>query len=93
MGHFAKVENGIVSSVIVADQAFIDSLNETGWVKTSYSTYAGIHSGGGTPLRKNFAGVGYAYDEARDAFIPPCPGEGFSLDDETCQWIELSEPE
>jgi len=89
MSHFAKVENGIVTQVIVIEQ---DVLN-TGywgdpsmWVQTSYNTYAGEHKLGGTPLRKNYAGIGYTYDAERDAFIPPKPYASWVLNEETCQW-------
>jgi hypothetical protein len=90
MSHFAKVENGIVTEVIVAEQDFIDTLSDkNSWIQTSYNTYGGEHRNGGTPLRKNYAGKGYAYDSDLDAFIPPKP-EGYdswSLDEDTCLWI------
>jgi hypothetical protein len=71
MSHFAKVENGIVTKVIVAEQEVIDSaIFGHGWVQTSYNTHGGVHPEG-RPLRKNYAGFGYTYDEQRDAFIPP----------------------
>ena len=56
--------------------------------RTSYNTHGGIHSLGGTPFRKNYAGIGYTYDEDRDAFIPPRPEQypSWIIDDETCQW-------
>jgi hypothetical protein len=89
MSHFAKVENGIVTQVIVIEQ---DVLN-TGhwgdpslWVQTSYNTYGGQHTLGGTPLRKNYAGLGYTYDAVRDAFIPPKPFNSWTLNEETCLW-------
>ena len=56
------------------------------WVQTSYNTYGGEHSFGGTPLRKNYAGIGYTYDEGRDAFIPPKPYDSWILDEPTCTW-------
>ena len=56
------------------------------WVQTSYNTNAGVHSKGGTPLRKNHAGIGYTYDEERDAFIPKKPYNSWILNEETCQW-------
>ena len=56
------------------------------WVQSSYNTYAGVHSKGGTPLRKNNAGIGYTYDEDRDAFIPKKPFNSWTLDETTCQW-------
>jgi hypothetical protein len=88
MSHFAKVNaQGIVEQVIVAEQAFINSLPDTSsWVQTSYNTYGGAHKNGGTPLRKNYAGIGYAYDVAKDAFIPPKPYESWVLDENTCLW-------
>ena len=56
------------------------------WKKTSYNTYGGVHSLGGTPFRKNYAGIGYSYDAAKDAFIPPKPYPSWTLDEDTCQW-------
>lgn len=85
MAHYAKVNNGTVEQVIVAEQDFIDTLGGT-WVQTSYNTYGGVHSNGGTPLRKNYAGVGYTYDSTRDAFIPPQPYASWTLNETTCQW-------
>ena len=90
MSHFAKVVDGVVEIVIVAEQDFIDDHCEGTWVQNSYNTYGGVHSDGKTPLRKNYAGVGYTYDEDRDAFIPPKPSEGeWSLDEDTCLWVEV----
>jgi hypothetical protein len=86
MSHFAKVENGIVTQVIVAEQDVIDSgLFGTGWVQTSYNTYGGKHPEG-RPLRKNYAGIGFAYDSIRDAFIPPQPFASWMLNEDTCMW-------
>ena len=62
MGHFAKVIDGIVQEVIVAEQDFIDSGavgNSENWIQTSYNTYGGVHKLGGTPLRKNFPSAGF----------------------------------
>ena len=74
MAHFAKVVDGIVKQVIVAEQDVIDSFSDSNlWIQTSYNTLKGEHLLGGTPLRKNFAGVGFTYDSKRDAFIPPSP--------------------
>jgi hypothetical protein len=85
--HFAKVENGIVTQVIVAEQDFINTeVLGSGWVQTSYNTHGGVHTNGGNPLRKNYAGIGYAYDEGRNAFIPPQPFPSWTLVEETCQW-------
>ena len=89
MAHFAKVENGVVTQVIVIEQ---DVLNlghwgdPASWVQTSYNTSGGVHLQGGTPLRKNFAGIGYTYDSGRDAFIPPKPFASWLLNETTCNW-------
>ena len=86
MSHFAKIENGIVTQVIVAEQDVIDSgLVGTGWIKTSYNTHGGQHPEG-RPLRKNYAGVGYTYDSQRDAFISPKPYASWVLNETTCLW-------
>jgi len=89
MAHFAKIEDGIVTNVIVIDQETLNS-GQWGdpalWIQTSYNTSAGVHLSGGTPLRKNFAGIGYTYDAVRDAFIPPCPFASWILDETTCLW-------
>lgn len=71
--HFALVNNqNIVEQVIVAEQDFIDSLpRDQKWIQTSYNTRNGVHLKGGTPLRKNFAGIGYIYDPEKDEFNPP----------------------
>lgn len=87
MSHFAKIENGVVTQVVVAEQDVIDSgALGTGWVQTSYNTRGGVHITGGVPLRKNYAGVGYSYDVSRDAFIPPQPYPSWTLNEATCQW-------
>lgn len=88
MSHFAKVENGIVTEVLVIEQDVIDTGlfgDPTLWVQTSYNTHGGQHPQG-TPLRKNFAGIGYTYDDVRDAFIPPQPFLSWSLNEDTCLW-------
>ena len=90
MSHFAKVLNGIVTQVIVAEPEFFDTFVDTSpgeWIQTSYNTYAGQHPEG-RPLRKNFAGIGYTYDRERDAFIEPKPFPNWVLNEETCQWEE-----
>ena len=56
------------------------------WVQTSYNTIGGVHNNGGTPFRKNHAGIGYTYDEDRDAFIPKKPFNSWVLNETTCQW-------
>lgn len=89
MGHFAKVVDGKVTQVIVAEPEFFKTFVDTSpgeWVQTSYNTHGGNHTQGGTPLRKNYAGVGYTYDRDRDAFIPPQPFASWSLNEDTCLW-------
>ena len=89
MAHYAKVNNGIVERVIVAEQEFFNTFVDTSpgkWIQTSYNTHGGQHANGGTPLRKNYAGIGYAYDEQRDAFIPPKPYPSWTMSEETCLW-------
>ena len=89
MGHYAKIENGIVTQVnVVEEEYFNTNLDRyTGqWVQTSYNTVGGIHRLGGTPLRKNYAGVGYIYDEIRDVFYAPQPFSSWTLNEETCIW-------
>ena len=89
MSHFAKVVDGIVTQVIVAEaeffQTFVDS-SPGEWIQTSYNTHGGQHRNGGTPLRKNYAGIGYSYDRTKDAFIPPKPYPSWVLNEETCLW-------
>ena len=77
--------NGVEQESIGID--FLTKL--TGWAiwkQTSYNTHGGVHSSGGTPLRKNHAGIGYTYDEARDAFIAPKPFNSWVLNEDTCRW-------
>ena len=88
MAHFAKVNNGIVEQVIVAEPEFFDTFVDSSpgqWIQTSYNTHGGQHPEG-RPLRKNFAGIGYTYDSQRDAFIPPKPYASWTLNEETCLW-------
>jgi hypothetical protein len=96
MSHFAKVVDGIVTNVIVAEQEFIDTYEDESlgeWIQTSYNTRGGKHyapntsdEDGGVALRKNYAGIGFSYDETRDAFIPQKSYDSWLLNDETCQW-------
>ena len=90
MSHFAQIdENNVVVQVIVAEQDFISSGavgDPSRWIQTSYNTMGGEHSNGGTPLRKNYAGIGYTYDAVRDAFIPPKPFPSWVLNEDTCLW-------
>ena len=96
MAHYAFLDgNGIVTEVIVGKDEGEDGVD---WEqhygafrgqtckRTSYNTHAGVHSGGGTPFRKNYAGIGYSYNEIRDAFIPPKPYASWLLNEETCLW-------
>ena len=95
MSHFAKIgENNTVVEVIVGPsemtdeeglQWCIDNLGGT-WVQTSYNTFAGKHNLGGTPFRKNHAGIGFTYDSNRDAFIAPKPYNSWILNEDTCLW-------
>ena len=89
MSHFAKVCDGIVTQVIVAEaeffQTFVDS-SPGEWIQTSYNTHGGVHGLGSTPLRKNYAGIGYTYDRVRDAFIPPQPYASWTLNEDTRLW-------
>jgi hypothetical protein len=90
MAHYAKVEDGIVTEVIVADQEFIDSgvLGDPSmWIQTSYNTFGGQHRLGGTPLRKNYAGLGFLYDAELDAFVPPKLFDSWILNTETGLWV------
>jgi hypothetical protein len=89
MSHYAKIENGIVTQVIVAEEDFIQTGalgDPAGWIQTSYNTHGGQHPEG-RPLRKNYAGIGYTYDSGRDAFIPPQPYPSWMLNEETCLWF------
>ncbi len=89
MAHYAKVLNGIVKQVMVAEEDFMNNFVDTDpgqWIQTSYNTYGGEHQLGGTPLRKNFAGIGFSYDKQLDAFIPPKPYESWTLNNTTCLW-------
>jgi hypothetical protein len=93
MAHFAKLdENNVVVFVTVGrdedDGKEFELSERTGDVykQTSYNTVGGVHSLGGTPFRKNYAGIGYTYDEQRDAFIPPQPYPSWLLNEQSCLW-------
>ena len=80
-----KDSNGVEQEVNGID--FLSKL--TGWAickQTSYNTHGGVHKLDGTPLRKNHAGIGYKYDEDRDAFIAPQPFSSWTLNEDTCRW-------
>jgi hypothetical protein len=90
MSHFAQIDkNNIVTQVLVIEQDVIDTGlfgEPNSFVQTSYNTYGGVHRLGGTPLRKNYAGIGYTYDKNRDAFIPPTPFTSWVLNEDSCLW-------
>ena len=100
MAHYAKVQQGIVTKVIVAEKEFIDSYVDTEpgkWIQTSYNTYGGVHYDRSTnpptpskdqskALRKNYAGVNFIYDEKLDAFYEPQPFPSWTLNETTCIW-------
>lgn len=105
MSHFAKVLDGKVVSAIVAELEFFDTFVDTSpgeWIQYSYNTRGGVHYQPGTnipsedqskALRKNGAGIGFTYDRARDAFIPPQPYSSWTLVEETCLWASpIPEP-
>lgn len=95
MSHFAKVQNGVVTEIIVAEQDFINSGlvgPASEWVQTSYNTRGGVHYGedgqpdGGTALRGNYAGIGYTYDSTHDVFYAPQPYPSWTLNNTTWMW-------
>ena len=89
MAHYAKVINGLVEQVIVAESEFFDTFIDTSpgeWIQTSYNTHGGVHTSGGTPLRKNYAGIGHTYDRDKDAFYAPQPYLSWVLNETTCLW-------
>jgi len=96
MAHFAKVVNGVVSQVIVAEPEFFDTFVDSSpgtWIQTSYNTRGGIHYSpetgepdGGVALRKNYAGIGFTYDAVRDAFYAPQPYPSWTLNEDSCVW-------
>ena len=89
MAHYSKVENTLVTQVIVAEPEFFNTFVDTSageWIQTSYNTSGGVHANGETPLRKNYAGVGDIYDSTRDAFVAHQPYPSWTLSDTTCLW-------
>ena len=96
MGHFAKVLNGIVHNVIVAEPEFFNTFIDSSpgeWVQTSYNTRGNIHYApnsnipdGGVALRGNYAGIGYTYDRINDVFYPPKPFNSWILSNKTWTW-------
>jgi len=89
MGHYAKVLDGKVVQVIVAEADFFDTFDDDSaatWVQTSYNTHENTHLLGGTPLRGNYAGIGYIYDETNDVFYPPQPHASWTLNTSKWAW-------
>jgi hypothetical protein len=93
MAHFAKLDsNNVVTFVTVGrdedngKEAELTARTGDVYKQTSYNTHGGVHSNGGTPFRKNYAGIGYTYDEQRDAFISPKPYASWVLNESTCLW-------
>jgi hypothetical protein len=98
MAHFAKVVNGLVTQVIVAEQEFFQSFVDTSpgeWIQTSYNTHGGVHYNPETgepsadqskALRKNYAGIGYTYDRVIDGFVPPKQFHSWVLNEQTGLW-------
>jgi hypothetical protein len=104
MAHYAFLdENNIVTEVIVGKNEYEDGIDWEQWYgefrgqvckRTSYNSYGGAHLKGGTPFRKNYAGIGYFYDAERDAFIAPKPFNSWILNEETCLWeTPITKPE
>lgn len=96
MAYFAEINlNNLVLRVVAVDDLYEENgqdylANTCGlggtWIQTSYNTFGGVHRSGGTPLRKNYAGIGYKYDAEKDAFIPPKPYVSWVLNEDTCLW-------
>jgi hypothetical protein len=88
MSHFAKVVSGRVVSVIAAEPEFFDTFVDSTpgeWIQTSYNTHGNVHALGGTPLRANYAGIGYFYNPRQDVFYEPQPFPSWILD--TASWL------
>lgn len=106
MAHFAQLDadNTVIQVVVIAeDMAPTEEVGiefckrlfgaDTTWLQTSYNTQGNVHLLGGTPFRKNFAGIGFAYNQSLDAFIPPQPveeGKMFSLDEQSGVWVDVT---
>jgi hypothetical protein len=96
MAHYSFLNmQNIVTEVIVGKdetdgptnwEMHYGNIREQVCKRTSYNTRGGVHSEGGTPFRKNYAGIGYTYDFARDAFIPPKPFDSWTLNENSCLW-------
>jgi len=99
MAHFAKLGTGniiervevVSNDIATTEQAGVEFLQNlykdiSAWKQTSYNTRGGEHIMGGTPFRKNYAGIGYIYNQTKDAFIPPKPFNSWILNETTCLW-------
>ena len=89
MSHYAKVLDGKVIQVIVAEAEFFDTFVDSSpgeWIQTSYNTQGNQHLLGGTPLRGNYAGIGFTYDRQNDVFYPPKPFPSWVLNESTWLW-------
>jgi hypothetical protein len=89
MSHFAKVNNGIVEQVIVAEPEFFETFVDTSpgeWIQTSYNTHGNQHILGGTPLRGNYACIGFIYDRTNDVFYAPKPYQSWTINQTTWLW-------
>ncbi len=99
MAHFAKLGPGdivervevVSNDIATTEQAGVDFLNNLYntrdvWKQTSFNTKSGVHKLGGTPFRKNYAGIGHQYDQTRDAFYSPKPFDSWTLNEEKCEW-------
>lgn len=96
MAHYAFLDsNNVVTEVIVGKNEGEGGIDWEQWYgefrsqtckRTSYNTMGGVHNNGGTPYRKNYAGIGYTYDSGRDAFIPPKPFASWGLNKTSCAW-------
>jgi hypothetical protein len=89
MSHYAKVVNGTVTQVIVAEAEFFKTFVDTSpgvWIQTSYNTRGNVHTNGGTPLRGNYAGIGFTYDKNNDVFYGPQLYPSWTLNKSTWSW-------
>ena len=89
MAHFAKVLDGKVTQVIVAEPEFFNTFVDTSpgeWIQTSYNTHGNQHKLNGTPLRGNYAGIGFTYDQTNDVFYAPKPYPSWILNQTTWLW-------
>ena len=96
MAHYAflNMQNTVTEVIVGKDETdgptnwemHYGNIREQVCKRTSYNTRGGVHSEGGTPFRKNYAGIGYTYDFARDAFIPPKPFDSWTLNENSCLW-------